>query len=134
MRKLPNEIPTRPALAVADGVEHRGVRLRLGVRFHLSEDELLHRAREPPAERHLHEDEGFVGKGGMEEPETAPIRLQAAPQVAPVEDLVHRFVFDDLFEHEGGGTPVDAPDLEEPAVEPGAEQVEEVRVERLELR
>ena len=122
------------ALAVADGVEHRGIGHRLDVRFHLSEDELLHGAREPPAERHLHEDEGLVGKGGMKEPEAAPVRRQAALQVLPVEDLVYRLVLDDLLEHESGGVPVDAPDLEEPTVEPGAEQVEEVRVERLELR
>ena len=39
-----------------------------------------------------------------------------------------------LLQHERGSAPVDAPEVEEPAVEPRAEQVEEVRVERLELR
>ena len=124
--------PNEAALAVADGVEDGGIRLE--VRIDLPEDEVLHGARESLAQGHLHEDEGLVGEGGVKEPEAAPVRLQAALKVLPVEDLVHRLVLDDLLQHERGSAPVDAPEVEEPAVEPRAEQVEEVRVERLELR
>ena len=120
------------APAIADGIEHRGVGLE--VRLHRPEDQILHRARKPLAQGDLDEDEGLVGEGGMEEPEAAPVRLEATLKILPIEDLVYRLVLDDLLEHEGGRAPVDAAKLKEPAVEPGAQQVEEVLVERLELR
>ena len=124
--------PGKPPLAVADGVEDGGV--RLDVRLHLPEQQVRDRAGQPLAQRDLDEDERLVGQRGMEEPEAAPVRLQAAAQVVPVEHLVHRLVLDDLLQHEGRRAPVDAVQLQESAVEPGAEHMHEVVVHELELR
>ena len=124
--------PGKSALAVADGVEDGGIRLDL--RLHLPEQQIRDRAGQPLAQRDLDEDERLVGQRGVEEPEAAPVRLQAAAQVVPVEHLVYRLVLDDLLQHEGRRAPVDTVQLEESAVEPGAEHVHEVVVHELELR
>ena len=47
---------------------------------------------------------------------------------------MHRLVLDDLLQHERRGAPVDAVQVEEPAIEPGAEHVHEIVVDELELR
>src|SRR5207302_6183034 len=53
---------------------------------------------------------------------------------APSMDRVHRLVLDQLFEHDRGGAPVDALEAQEAAVEPGAQQVQQVRVGGAPLR
>ena len=63
----------------------------------------------------------------MEEPETAPVVLQPAPQIRPVANVVHGLVFDEVFEHRGRRMPVDPPELEESAIQPGSQQMLEVR-------
>ncbi len=48
---------------------------------------------------HLDEDERFVCEARMEEGKAATVGWrQAAAQLLPTGDLVHGFVFDDLFE------------------------------------
>ena len=71
----------------------------------------------------------------MEEAVAAPVgRLEPVAQVVPVPDRVHRLVADDLLEDVRRRRPVDVPEHQEAAVEPGAEQVGEVRVDPPKLR
>ena len=121
-----------PPLAVADGVEDGGI----GVDFpvDLPEQQVGDGTRQPLAQCDLHEDERLVRQRGVEESEAAAVRLQSPAQIFPVEDLVHRLVLDDLLEHERRRAPVDSVQIEESAVEPGAEHVHEVGVHKLELR
>ena len=58
------------------------------------------------------------------------IGLDAATQVVPVADRVHGFVADDLLQHDRRRRPVDPPQHQEAAIEPGREQVREVGVDR----
>ena len=70
----------------------------------------------------------------MKEGVAAPIRrIDARAQIVPVADRVHRLVADDLLQKVGRGRPVDAPEQEEAAVEPGREQVKEVLVDDREI-
>ena len=50
-------------------------------------------------------------------------------QVVPVADRVHRLVADDLFQQIRRRRPVDGPQHEEAAIEPGREQVDEIVVD-----
>ena len=70
----------------------------------------------------------------MEEAEAAPVGLQAAAQIVPAGDRVHRLVGDELLEHDRRGAPLDAPQVEEAAVEPRAQQVQQVGVDCTPLR
>ena len=58
---------------------------------------------------------------------------QAAPQVVPAVDLVHRLVVDDLLEQLRRRIPVDPLQLEEARVEPARQQVLEIGGERKQL-
>src|SRR5262249_34647656 len=60
-------------------------------------------------------------------------RIDARAQVVPVADRVYRLIPDDLLQKVRWGRPVDAPEQEETAVEPGREQVEEVVVDHREI-
>ena len=92
------------------------------------------RGRDLGGQRHLDEDQRLVGELRMEEGEAAPVgRLQAVAQIVPVVDRVHRLVADDLLQDVGGRGPVDRPQHQEAAVEPGREQVREVVVDRLQV-
>ncbi len=66
----------------------------------------------------------------MEEGEAAAVGRQAAPQIVPAMDLVDRLVCDQLLQHRGRRLPVDAPQFEKAAIEPGGEQMPEVGVEQ----
>ena len=60
----------------------------------------------------------------MEEGEAAPVGgIEAAAQVVPALDLVHRLVGDDLLQDRRRRLPVDAAQHQEAAVEPGLQQV-----------
>ena len=66
----------------------------------------------------------------MEEGVAAPVaRIDTPAQVVPAVDLVHRLVADDLFQNVRRRRPVDAPQHQEAAVEPGREQMDEVVVD-----
>jgi hypothetical protein len=80
-------------------------------------------------ERHFDEDDGLVGQLRVEEGEAAPVGLEPAAQLAPALDGVHRLVLDQLLQHERRGPPVDALEAQEAAVEPLAQQVQQVRVD-----
>ena len=80
-------------------------------------------------QRHLDEHQRLVNERGMEEGEAAPIgRIEAAAQVVPPLDLVHRLIADDLVEDRRRRVPVDAAQNEKAAVEPGVEQAPQVGV------
>ena len=66
----------------------------------------------------------------MEEGVAAPVRrIDAAAQIVPVADRVHRLVADDLFQDVRRRRPVDPAQHQEAAVEPGREQMDEVGVD-----
>ena len=55
----------------------------------------------------------------MEERKAAPVRrVDAAAQVVPVLDLMHRLIADDLFQNQRGRPPIDAAQHQEAAIEP----------------
>jgi hypothetical protein len=70
----------------------------------------------------------------VEEAEAAPVWCKAAAQVIPALDLVDCFIGDQLFQHRGRGLPVYALEFEEAAIEPGPEQMTQVRVEWFQVR
>ena len=88
-----------PALAVRDRIEHRRRRLvgRRVVALHREDrrDGVGNLA----GQRDLDEDQRLVDQRRMEEGVAAPVRrIDAAAQVVPAPDAVHRLVADDLFQ------------------------------------
>ena len=70
----------------------------------------------------------------MEEGVAAPVRrIDAAAQIVPAPDAVHRLVADDLFQDHRRRRPVDPAQHQEAAVEPRREQMHEVGIDRLEI-
>ena len=119
IRKLPKLTPAKPALAIRDRVEHRGVRALGRQRVAVHAQDRRDRARDAVGERHLDKDQRLVVQRRMEECVTAPVgRIDAAAQIVPVADLVHRLVADDLFQDDRGRRPVDAAQHQEAAIEP----------------
>ena len=98
------------------------VRLRVEQRPHVAED--------AGGQRRLDEDQRLVGKRRMEKRIAPPIFLEPAPQVVPSLNLMDGFVLDQPFENQRGCSPVDTLEHEEAAVEPGAEQMNQVGVDR----
>ena len=62
----------------------------------------------------------------MEKGIAAAVGFQPAAKVAPSLNLMHGFKLDQLFQHGGGGMPVDFREHQETAVEPGREQVAKI--------
>ena len=92
------------------------------------------RRRNVARQRHFDEDQRLVDQRRMEEGVAAPVgRIDAAAQVLPVADRVHRLVADDLFQHDRRRRPVDVAQHQEAAVEPGREQMHEILVDRGEI-
>ena len=85
-------------------------------------------------ERHFDEDERLAGQLGVQEREAAPVGLQPPPEIAPIADLVHGFVLDDLLEQRGGSVPVDLLQVQETRIEPGPEQMAEIVVHAAQSR
>ena len=86
-------------LAIRDRVEGRGAGLVLGDVGPPLGEQRRDRGRRRHRQRDLDEDQGLVDQGRMEERIAAPIdRIDAAPQVVPAADLVHRLVADDLLQ------------------------------------
>jgi hypothetical protein len=90
--------PAQPGLAVADGIEHRHLELLRRQRRALLVDQGRDGAGHLGQQRHLDEDQRLVGQLRVEEGEAAAVGLQAAAQVVPAVDLVHRLVVDDLLQ------------------------------------
>ena len=129
----------QPLLAVRDGIEDRRVRPRRAAPGDVlarlvAGEQRLHRRGQALHQRDLDEDQRLARQRRVEEAEAAPVRGQAPPQVVPALDLVDRLVLDQLLQHRRRRLPVDAAQLQEAAVEPGAQQVLEVGVERLQHR
>ena len=119
-----------PLLAVRDRIEGRGARLVLRDMGSPLGEQRRDRRRRRQRQRDLDEDQRFVDERGVEEGVAAPIdRIDPAPEVVPVADLVHRLVADDLVQDRRRRGPVDAAQHQEAAIEPGAEQVEEIAIE-----
>jgi hypothetical protein len=75
-----------------------------------------------------------VDQGRVKEGVAAAVgRIDAAAQILPVANFVHRLVADDLFQDRGGRRPVDAAQHEEPPIEPRREQVDEILVDDTEI-
>src|SRR5215212_5636372 len=70
----------------------------------------------------------------MEESETAPIRGKAAAQIVPSGDFVYSLVLDQFLQNDCGGIPIDALECQKAAVEPGTQQMRQIRVDSLPLR
>ncbi len=70
----------------------------------------------------------------MEECEAAAVGRKTPPQIIPALDLMHRLVGNQLFQHRRRRLPVDPPQLEKAAVEPGGEEMLEIGIEQLQLR
>jgi len=76
-------------------------------------------ARDLLGQRDLDEDQRLVDQRRMEEPVAAPVdRIDAAAQVVPVANFMHRLVADDLFQNDGGCRPVDLAQHQKSPVEP----------------
>ena len=66
------------------------------------------RGRDGFGQRDLDEDQGLVDQCWMKERVAAPVdRIDAAAQVVPVADLVHRLVANDLFQNVRWRLPID---------------------------
>src|SRR5712691_8362885 len=69
----------------------------------------------------------------MKERETTPVIGEAPLQVVPSADFVYRLICDELFQNVGRRLPTDALELQEAAVEPRLEQVQQVGIDGLEM-
>ena len=70
----------------------------------------------------------------MEERVAAPVRrIDAAAQIVPAPDAMHRLVADDLFQDHRRRRPVDPAQHQEAAIEPRREQMDEIGIDRLEV-
>jgi hypothetical protein len=58
----------------------------------------------------------------MKKAEASPVCRQLAAEVIPALNLVHGLVGDQLLQHRIRGLPVDPPEFEKAAIEPGGEQ------------
>ena len=126
--------PAQPLLAVGDRVEHGAVDVRERPHRRADVEQRLHVRAHAARQGHLDEDDRLVGQLRMEKGEAAAVGFEAPAQVAPAVDRMHRLVLDQLFEHQGGGAPVDALEAQEAAVEPGAQQVHQVQVDGAPVR
>src|SRR5215471_10140807 len=63
----------------------------------------------------------------MEKSVTAAIGLQPAAEVAPSMNLMDGLILDQLFQNGGGGVPVNFLEHEEAPIEPGGEQMSQIR-------
>ncbi len=124
----------QPLLAVGDGIEHRRRWLARVVHLAFFGQKLLNRAGDALAQRDLHEDQRLIDQRWVEKGVAAPVaRIEPAAQIAPVLDLVHRLIADDLLQNVRRRRPVDALEHEKAAVEPRVEQRAEIRVHGLQL-
>ena len=81
-------------------------------------------------QRDLDENQRFIFHRRVEERVAITVgRLEAAAQLGPALDFVHRLVGDDLFQDMRRRGPVDRLHQQEAAVEPGVEQVTEIGVD-----
>ena len=70
----------------------------------------------------------------MKEGVTTPILgFQAPPQLVPVTDLVHRLISDDLAQEARRRRPVDPLEPEKACIEPGRQQVSQVRIQSVRI-
>ena len=118
-------------LAVRDRIEDRGVGALGIVRLVACVEQALHVTRHAVDQRHLDEDQRLLGHARMEEGKAAPIRIEPVLEVAPRADRMDRLVGDELFQQRGRRAPVDAHEVEEGHVEPGAQQRAQVLAQRL---
>ena len=118
------------ALAVADRIEDRGVRLSRIQQRRLLVQQPLHAAGQPFHQRDLDEDQRLAGHARMEERIAAAVGVQAVLQVAPGADLVHRLVAHQLFQQRRRAVPVDPLQFQEADVEPGREQPAQIGLQR----
>ncbi len=129
-QKIAERNTLQPALAVADRIEDRGIGRRGLAVDDVAREQGLDGRRDAAHQRHLDEDQRLVMQRRMEEREAAAVGRQAPTQVFPAPDLVHGLVGDQLLEDRRGRIPVDPPDVEKAAVEPGLKQILQIRVER----
>ena len=107
------------ALGVGDRIEHRGAGALDRHWLVVLGEQWRDRARNRFRQRHLDENQRFVDQGGMKESVTAPVDgVDAAAQIVPVADLMHRLVADDFFQNVRGRRPVYPAQHEKSPVEP----------------
>ena len=127
-------MPVEPALAVADGIEDRGVGLARVEQRRLRIEQALHAVGEPLDQRHLDEDQRLARHARMEEGVAAAIGIEPVLQVAPGADVVHRLVADELLQQRRRTVPVDAAEFEEADIEPARQQRLQIALQRGEHR
>ena len=125
----------QPGLAIRDRVEHGGG-CALGVdrqprRIEQGSDCVGDRT----GQRHLDEDKGLADQRRMEKTEALAIRrVEPSAQLGPSVDLMDRLVLNYFFQDRSRRRPVDALEDQKTTVEPGHEQVLEIRIDSTELR
>ena len=121
-------------LGVGDRIEHGGTCALDRHQWPLGRQQWRDRGRDRLGQRHLDEDQGFVRQLRVEEGVAAPVdRIDAAAQIVPVADFVHRLVADDLFQNIRRRRPVYSAQHEKSPVEPGRQQMHDVTVERRQI-
>ena len=125
--------PAQALQAVVDRVEDRAVGGSRVAHRCLGVDQRLDAVGHAADERHLDEDQRLVGQGRMEEGEAAPIGREAALQVLQGAHPVDLLVAQELLQQRGRAVPVDRGEGQEARIEPAAEQVVEVGVDRRQL-
>ena len=70
----------------------------------------------------------------MKKGEAAAVGFEAAAQIGPAVDFMHRFIADEFFEDASRSLPADSFEAQETAIKPGSEKVPEVGIERVEIR
>ena len=84
-------------------------------------------------ERDLDEDQRLCRHAGMKEGVAAAIGVEPVLEILPGADLVHGFIFDELFQQRGRRVPGNALQFQEADIEPRREPVLEFAIERLQF-
>ena len=82
------------------------------------------------AQRHLHKNQGLVGQVGMKKPITTAVGVEAVLHVCPTLDVVHGFVFDELFNQRRRRIPADTAQIQKTHIKPGRKHVFHFDIQR----
>ncbi len=118
-------------VAVTDGVEGGGVTQSRVLLQSVLLNQGANRITAAGFEGHLDKDDRIIGHGGVKIGEQASVILEAAAQITPTADFVHRFVLDQFLQRTRRGIPADATQAEKAQVEPDQQQAFQVIINLL---